>query len=133
MKPLRPAMDVIVSRNTQPAGIAQHVPNHHKNGKMETAIWHPTSLLKRVKNRRSIRSKLPKEPESNIANDSTANPALFYSGVFFRTYLKNVFYPNLRVVLSFQLLKIQKYSCGLKLKIALILKQNPIFEMGSIG
>jgi hypothetical protein len=49
-----------------------------------------------------------------------------------RTYLKNVFCPNLCVVLSFQLLKIQSYSSGLKREIALILEKNSIFEMGSL-
>jgi hypothetical protein len=49
----------------------------------------------------------------------------------FRSYLKNVFWPNLRVGPSFQLLEILEYACGLNLGPALILNQNPIFEMAS--
>ena len=64
-----------------------------------------------------------------------------------RTHLKNVFWPNLFVGASFQILDIQQYACGLrptkiigsagspaqrgKLGPAAILNQNPIFEMGS--
>ena len=50
----------------------------------------------------------------------------------FRTHLKNVFWPNIFVGTSFQILNIQQYACGLKLGPAAILNQNPIFEMGSI-
>jgi len=53
--------------------------------------------------------------------------------IFIRTYLKNVFWLKSRVGLSFQVLKIQKYSCGLKLGPALTLNQNLIFEMASIN
>ena len=49
----------------------------------------------------------------------------------FRTHLKNVFWPNIFVGASFQILDIQQYASGLKLGPAAILNQNPIFEMGS--
>ena len=49
----------------------------------------------------------------------------------FRTHLKNVFWPNIFVGASFQILDIQQYACGLKLGPAAILNQNPIFVMGS--
>ena len=48
-----------------------------------------------------------------------------------RTHLKNVFWPNLFVGASFQILNIQQYASGLKLGPAAILNQNPIFEIGS--
>jgi hypothetical protein len=48
-----------------------------------------------------------------------------------RTHLKNVFWPNLFVGASFQILDIQQYACGFKLSPAAILNQNPIFEIGS--
>jgi hypothetical protein len=48
-----------------------------------------------------------------------------------RSYLKNVFWAKFCVGLSFQLLKILQYSCGLKLGPALTLSKNPIFEMAS--
>jgi hypothetical protein len=48
-----------------------------------------------------------------------------------RTHLKNVFWPNIFVGASFQILDILQYACGLKLGPAAILNQNPIFEMGS--
>jgi hypothetical protein len=51
--------------------------------------------------------------------------------VLVRTRLKNVFWPNLFVGASFQILDIQQYASGLKLRAAAILNQNPIFEMGS--
>ena len=50
---------------------------------------------------------------------------------FSRSYLKKVFWPNLRVGASFQVLDILEYACGLKLGPALILNQNPFFEMAS--
>jgi hypothetical protein len=49
--------------------------------------------------------------------------------VFVRTHLKNVFWPNIFVGASFQILDIQQYASGLKLGPAAILNQNPIFEM----
>jgi hypothetical protein len=60
-----------------------------------------------------------------------------------RTHLKNVFWPNIFVGASLQILDIQQYASGLKLGPAArvpakplgedgILNQNPIFEMGSI-
>jgi hypothetical protein len=49
----------------------------------------------------------------------------------FRSYLKNVFWPNVFVGASFQILEILKYACGLKLVPAATLNQNPIFEMAS--
>jgi hypothetical protein len=48
-----------------------------------------------------------------------------------RSYLKKVFWPNLGVGSSLQVLAILKYACGLKLGPALILNQNPFFEMAS--
>jgi len=48
-----------------------------------------------------------------------------------RSYLKNVFWPNVFVGASFQILEILKYSSGLKLSPAAILNQNPILEMAS--
>ena len=64
-----------------------------------------------------------------------------------RIHLKNVFWPNIFVDASFQILDIQQYACGLrptdsirsdgesrnagKLRPAAILNQNPIFEMDS--
>ena len=49
----------------------------------------------------------------------------------FRTHLKNVFWPNIFVGASFQILDIQQYASGLKVRPAAILNQNPIFEMDS--
>ena len=46
-----------------------------------------------------------------------------------RSYLKKVFCPNLCVGSSIQVLDILEYACGLKLGPALILSQNPDFEM----
>jgi len=48
-----------------------------------------------------------------------------------RTYLKNVFWPNIFVGASFQILDNLQVACGLKLGRAAILNQNPIFEIGS--
>ena len=48
----------------------------------------------------------------------------------FRTHHKNVFWPNIFVGASLQILNIQQYACGLKLGPAAILNQNPIFETG---
>ena len=45
-----------------------------------------------------------------------------------RGHLKNVFWPNIFVGTSLQILDIQQYACGLKLGPAAILNQNPIFE-----
>ena len=45
-----------------------------------------------------------------------------------RSHLKNVFWPNIFVGTSLQILDIQPYACGLKLGPAAILNQNPIFE-----
>ena len=50
----------------------------------------------------------------------------------YRSYLKNVFWPNVFVGASFQILKIPEYSSGLKLGPAATLNQNPIFEKTSI-
>jgi len=49
----------------------------------------------------------------------------------FRSYLKNVFWPNICVGFSFQVLDILEYACGLKLAPALTLNQDPVFEMAS--
>jgi hypothetical protein len=63
-----------------------------------------------------------------------------------RGHLKNVFWPNIFVGASLQILDIQPYACGLKLGPAApvsakprflrgedgILNQNPIFETASI-
>ena len=48
-----------------------------------------------------------------------------------RSHLKKIFWPNLCVGLAFQVLKILQYSCGLKSVPALILNQNPNFEIAS--
>jgi len=48
-----------------------------------------------------------------------------------RTYLKKVFWPKLGVGRSVQVLEILQYSSGLNLASALILNQNPFFEIGS--
>jgi len=47
-------------------------------------------------------------------------------------HLKNVFWPNIFVGVSLQILDNQKVACGLKLGPAATLNQNPIFEMASI-
>jgi hypothetical protein len=47
--------------------------------------------------------------------------------MFFRTHLKNVFWPNIFVGASLQILDIQQYASGLKLGPVAILNQNPIF------
>jgi len=52
-------------------------------------------------------------------------------GSFIRTRLKNVFWLNIFVGASFQILDNQQVACGLKSGPAAILNQNPIFEMGS--
>jgi len=52
--------------------------------------------------------------------------------LFFRSYLKKVFWPKLFVDALFQILEILKYSSGLKHGPAGILNQNPVFEMASI-
>jgi hypothetical protein len=48
-----------------------------------------------------------------------------------RSYLNNVFWPNIFVGASFKILEILKYSSGSKRGPAAILNQNPIFEMAS--
>jgi len=53
------------------------------------------------------------------------------SSAISRTYLKNVFWPNIFVGASFEILDIQQYASGFKLGSAAILNQNPIFEIGS--
>jgi hypothetical protein len=63
------------------------------------------------------------------------NQGVYYYKIdpfFNRTYLKKVFWPNLCVGSSFELLGILEYACGLNLVPALILNKNPIFEMASI-
>jgi len=52
-------------------------------------------------------------------------------GYFFRSYLKNIFWPHICVGLSIQVLGMHAYACGLKLAPALTLDQNPIFEVAS--
>jgi len=54
-----------------------------------------------------------------------------HGDVLFRIHLKNVFWANIFVGASLQILDIQQYASGLKLGSASILSQNPIFEMGS--
>ena len=49
-----------------------------------------------------------------------------------RSHLKNVFWPNIFVGASLQILDIQQYASGMKLGPAAILNQNPIFETASI-
>jgi len=51
--------------------------------------------------------------------------------LYTRTHLKNVFWRNIFVGVSFQILDNQQVACGLKLSPAAILNQNPILEMGS--
>jgi hypothetical protein len=48
-----------------------------------------------------------------------------------RSYLKKVFWPNLRVGRSYQILEILRYSSGLIFAAALTLDQNPLFEIAS--
>jgi hypothetical protein len=48
-----------------------------------------------------------------------------------RSSFKNVFWPNVFVGASFQILEIQEYSSGLKFGSAATLNQNPIFETAS--
>jgi len=48
-----------------------------------------------------------------------------------RTHLKTVFWPNIFVGASLQILDIQQYASGLKLGPAAILNKNSIFETGS--
>jgi hypothetical protein len=57
--------------------------------------------------------------------------ALANRGKVTRNHLIKVFWPNLCVGSSFQLLGILEYACGLNLDSALTLNQNPIFEMAS--
>ncbi len=64
-------------------------------------------------------------PVNNYLTNNTARH------IVNRSYLKNVFWPNAFVGASFQILKILKYSSGLKLGPAATLNQNPIFEMAS--
>jgi len=45
-----------------------------------------------------------------------------------RNRLKNVFWPDIFVGTSFQILDNQQVACGFKLGPAAILNQNPIFE-----
>jgi hypothetical protein len=49
-----------------------------------------------------------------------------------RTHLKNVFWPNIFVGASFQILDNQQVACGFKLGPAAIWNKNPIFESASI-
>jgi len=51
--------------------------------------------------------------------------------LFIRSNLKKVFWPNLFVGRSVQILEIPEYASGLNLAAASILNQNPIFEMAS--
>ena len=48
-----------------------------------------------------------------------------------RSHLKNVFWLNIFVGASFQILDIQQYACGFKLGPVAISNQNPILEMAS--
>jgi hypothetical protein len=48
-----------------------------------------------------------------------------------RSHLNNVFWLNIFVGASFQILDNQQVACGLKLGPAVILNQNPIFETAS--
>jgi hypothetical protein len=54
-----------------------------------------------------------------------------WTNTLIRSHLKNVFCPNFCVEISFQLLEILQYVCGVKLGPASNLNQNPIFEMAS--
>jgi hypothetical protein len=66
-------------------------------------------------------------PQDRIRKMSSGIRSLSFIG----SYLKKVFWPNLRVGSSLQLLGILEYACGLNLGPALTLNQNPIFEMAS--
>jgi hypothetical protein len=46
-----------------------------------------------------------------------------------RSLLKKVFWPNFGVMPSLQILNIPVYACGLKLRPALILNQNPFLRL----
>ena len=48
-----------------------------------------------------------------------------------RSHLKKVFWPKLGVGRSYQILEIPVYSSGLIFAAALILNQNPFFEIAS--
>ena len=50
--------------------------------------------------------------------------------ILFEAHRKIVFWPNIGVGLTFQVLKILQYSCVLKCSAALILNQNSNFEIG---
>jgi len=58
-------------------------------------------------------------------------PFCYSRPVTTRNHLKNVFWHNIFVGASFQILDNQQVACGLKLGPAAILNQNPIFEMPS--
>ena len=62
---------------------------------------------------------LPKKPHLMQKKDITS-------------HLKKVFWPNLCVGPWFQILDILEYASGLKPRSALILNQNPFFEMAGI-
>ncbi len=48
------------------------------------------------------------------------------------SYLKEIFWFNFFVGSGFQILNTREYACGLQLGSALILNQNPFFEMPCI-
>jgi len=65
---------------------------------------------------------------SNISNQLALSVKAV---ILIRSYLKKVFWPNLFVGCSVQILEILEYSSGLNLAAASILNQNPFFEMAS--
>jgi hypothetical protein len=52
-----------------------------------------------------------------------------YGAFFITSHLKKIFWPNIFVGSRFQILNIQAYASGLKPGSAVILNQNPFFEM----
>jgi len=68
---------------------------------------------------------------NTVINVDSPTPCGIFAAMNNRSYLKNVFWPNIGVGISFQVLDILEYACGLKLAPALTLNQNPVFEMAS--
>ena len=81
-----------------------------------------------VRSNGAYRGPTPKPPKSEARS---GRPIHRTSMKKYRNHLKKVFWPKLCVGFSFQLLEIRQYSSGLNLEPALILNQNPNFEMAS--
>ena len=73
------------------------------------------------------------KPDESIIGHGNVylNDTMGTSHLEYRSHLKKVFWPKRCVGSSFQILDIHEYACGLKLGHALILNQNPNFEMAS--